>query len=100
MFKIKYDYAGDRERDGLVIEEMPLYGLERALGESSEIPNEGPTIAFRTVDDDGTWTHQGELTDDDECINQSAALRWAEADAGATRIFVRRPGQGWKEEIG
>src|SRR3954462_4100349 len=98
MFKITADYAGERERDGLVVESMPLYGIERVMGESDEIPNEGPTVPFRTVDDDGEQCHQGVLTDDDECVNQSAALRWAEADAGATRIFVRRE-TGWKEEI-
>lgn len=98
MIQIDHDYAGGRERDGLVIESMPLYGIERAMGEDDAIPNTGPLVPFRTVDDDGEWCHQGRLTDDDECINQSAALRWAESDAGATRIFVKRI-DGWKEEI-
>src|SRR4051812_43240046 len=90
--------------DGEVFEpfelaEMPLYGMERLMGETGEIPNEGPMVQFRLYDDDGNFCYAGQLTDDDEALNQVAALRYGETDVGATVIKVRREG-GFVEEIG
>jgi hypothetical protein len=77
----------------LEITEMPLYGIERAMGESGEIPDGIPTTRFRLYDDDGNHLYSGVLTDDEDCLNQSAALRWGESMAGATVIKVFRAGQ-------
>lgn len=85
-------------RAGETIYSMPLYGLERAAGLSDEIPDEGDLIRFRLFDDDGQLMYEGRLHDDDECANQSAALRFGEADVGATRIEVYRDG-AWRQEI-
>jgi hypothetical protein len=58
-----------------------------------------PLIPFRLYDDDGELYYEGILHDDEECLNQSAALRWAEGDAGCTTIKVLRNNE-WELEIG
>lgn len=83
---------------------MPLYGLEKAMGNFGEddvLPTarDKPPVEFRMYDDDGELYYEGVVDDDDECINQSAALRFGEADAGCTTIKVKRDGE-WKQEIG
>lgn len=88
----------DRAEGNFDLDTMPLYAMERAMGETEEIPNEGPTIPFKMYDDDGEYCYGGELTDDEECLNQVAALRYGESDYGATRIEVRREGK-WIQEI-
>jgi len=58
-------------------------------------------IDFRLFDDDGELYYEGRLHDDDECLNQSAALKWGEGFAGCTEIQVnRQDGRGWVVEIG
>jgi hypothetical protein len=90
---------GKKSRAGETIEEMPLFGIEKIMGEDPSLPRTDLTmIAFRLYDDDGELYYQGRLHDDDECINQAAALRFGEADAGCTRIEVRRDGE-WVQEI-
>jgi hypothetical protein len=95
---IDKDYD-DGSRNGETIESMPLYAIERVAGLDDAIPVEGELIRFRLFDDDGELMYEGRLHDDDECENQTAALRFGEADVGATRIEVCRDGE-WKVEIG
>lgn len=86
------------DRTGTVLGNMPLYGIEKVLGVNDHIPA-GTLVPFRLYDDDGELYYEGRLSDDDECENQSAALRFGEADAGATTILVQRNGE-WVQEIG
>lgn len=85
------------------IDVMPLYGIERAMGLPDALPNaaecDGKTVQFKLYDDDGEYCYGGVLDDDDECLNQSAALRWGETDYGATEIRVLRDGK-YIAEIG
>src|SRR5215471_15138251 len=97
MIKVEKDHI-DGDSINLTISSMPLYGIERVLGESDEIPNIGEEIPFKLFDDDGELYYSGILTDDDECENQTAALRWGESYAGCTRIEVFRNGE-WDQEI-
>jgi hypothetical protein len=87
------------DRSGTVLEETPLYGVERVMGIDPAIPAGDNLVKFRLFDDDGELYYEGRLTDDDECENQSAALRFGEADAGCTTILVLR-GHMWTQEIG
>jgi len=98
MFTITVDKIDDGEAVGTVVEEMPLYGIERAMGQDPAVPGHGPTVQFRLLDDDGEVYYLGELTDDDECLNQSAALRWGETMSGCAWIEVKR-GNAWMAEI-
>ena len=86
-------------RSGTVLNETPQYGIERAMGVDPSIPAGDNLVKFRLFDDDGELYYEGRLTDDDDCENQSAALRFGEADAGATVILVERNGE-WVMEIG
>jgi hypothetical protein len=99
MITIRDDgrYSGAKPRT-ITLDQMPLYAIERAMGETGEIPNDGPTVQFRLYDDDGEFCYGGTLTDDDDCLNQAAALRYAEGDVGATMIKVLREG-GYVQEI-
>jgi hypothetical protein len=56
-------------------------------------------VKFRLYDDDGELYYEGVLEDDDDCENQTAALRWGESMAGCTRITVERDGE-YVQEIG
>jgi len=89
----------DKKDVDIKIEAMPLYGIERLLGEDDSIPTDGPETKFRLYDDDGELMASGVLTNDDECENQSAALRWGESMFGCTYIEVYLDG-GWTQEIG
>jgi hypothetical protein len=89
----------DAGRAGSTLEETPQYGVEKVLGIDPSIPSTGKLVPFRLYDDDGELYYEGRLTDDDECENQSAALRFGEADAGCTTILVEREGV-WTQEIG
>ncbi len=82
-----------------VLPSMPLYGIERAGGVDDTLATEGDPYPFLCLDDDGNLTHAGWLVNDEDCTNQSAALRYAETDAGATRILIFGP-NGWEQEIG
>jgi hypothetical protein len=84
------------------VDQMPLYGVERAMGVDAALPGaaecDGRTATFKLYDDDGEYCYGGVLDDDEECLNQVAALRYGESDYGATRIEVRREGK-WIQEI-
>lgn len=83
-----------QEKLALEIHRMPLYGIERVLGMDDELPAFGlPFVEFKLYDDDDNLLYKGALSDDDEAVNQSAALRWGETMAGATTILVRRNGK-------
>lgn len=102
MFTITKDLICDGLDDsavGTVVEEMPLYGIERLIGEDATIPGDGKTVAFRLYDDDGELYYEGTMTDDEDAANQSAALRWGESFAGCTTVKVKR-GRKWTQEIG
>ena len=102
MFTITRDLICDGEADssvGTTVEEMPLYGIERVMGVDPAVATATERVKFRLYDDDGELYYEGELDDDDDCENQSAALRWGEAMAGCTRIDVLRDGK-WIGEIG
>lgn len=108
MIVIDKDHIFDGEgqtRAGVTIDTMPQYIIERILGEGEQtLPDaldvgEGKLVRFRLYDDDGELYYEGRLHDDDECVNQSAALRFGESDAGCTTIKVLRDGE-WKQEIG
>jgi len=99
MIRFTFDHFEDREVD-FTIESMPQYGIEKVLGLDDSIPNGNlPTVKFKLFDDDGSLMYEGELSDDDECENQSAALRWGETMAGCTTIKVERNGT-FVQEIG
>ncbi len=83
---------------GEVLDEMPLYGLERAMGESPILTHDGSVTAFRMLDDDNNVTHRGKLNNDDNCDNQLAALRFGVIDAGATQIEILH-NNIWIQEI-
>lgn len=90
----------DGEKMSLEIHECPQYALERILGIDPSLPAFGlPFVRFQLFDDDGELYYSGALSDDDECENQSAALRWGEAMAGCTTIKVERQGK-YVQEIG
>lgn len=86
------------DRSGTILEETPLFGIEKVLGVDPTLPASDNLVKFRLFDDDNELYYEGRLTDDDECENQSAALRFGEADAGAVTILVERNGQ-WIQEI-
>ena len=94
---VRFDKWG-ADDEPLEISSMPQYGIERIMGEDDSIPDTEASVRFRCYDDDGELTHTGSLDDDEDCMNQSAALRAAETDAGATRIEVYRQDE-WKQEI-
>jgi hypothetical protein len=91
--------APEFDRTGTVLEEAPLYVIEKVMRVNPSIPAGDNMIKFKLFDDDGELYYEGRLTDDAECENQSAALRFGEADAGCTLIIVERNGQ-WVQEIG
>lgn len=92
---------GDPEfdRTGTVLNETPLHGIEKVMGVDPAIPAGDNFVTFRLFDDDGELYYEGRLTDDSECENQSAALRFGEADTGCTTILVNR-NDVWTQEIG
>lgn len=99
MIRVAYDHL-DGKRMSEEIDETPLYGMERVLGIDPALPAFGlPFVRFQLFDDDGELYYSGALSDDDECENQSAALRWGEAMAGCTTIKVERQGK-YVQEIG
>ena len=80
--------------------------LAAAIGlESERLPVAGddgrelPKVQFRLYDDDGELYYEGRCHDDDECLNQEAALAYGMNDAGCTTIKVLRDGK-WVQDIG
>ncbi len=99
MLKFTYDHDGHQHIDETV-DTMPLYGIEKMMGVDDTLPAaHADLIKFKAYDDDGGLMAEGLLHDDDEASNQSAALRFAEAEWGCTTIKVLRDG-GWTQEIG
>jgi hypothetical protein len=99
---ITRDLICDGDDDSCVgtrIEEMPLYGIERIIGIDPTIPTGTAKVAFRLYDGDEKLYYEGELDDDPDAANQSAALRWGETMAGCATIRVKR-GRKWMAEIG
>lgn len=77
-----------------------MLGFEsEKLPTHDESGKELPLIRFRLFDDDGELYYAGELHDDGECENQSAALAFGANDAGCTEILVERDGR-WTQELG
>ena len=105
-FTITTEYEGGCAHDeSITVEHMPLYGIERVAGIDDSLPGDKRASGarfqtrFRLLDDDGELCYEGMLDDDEDCANQTAALRWGETMAGATTILVRR-GPKWVQEIG
>ena len=105
-FKITVDLMDpDYSTLGTWHNQMPLYGIERAAGLDDSLPALVADVKFRLYDDDDELCYEGVLHDDDECINQQAALRWGESNAGCTTIKVWKTlpptrGFAWVQEIG
>lgn len=108
-FIIRYDAVSDGAEIGRRFDKIPLYGIERAMGIDDTLPDaeDGSKlllVKFKMYDDDGELYYEGELHDDADCMNQSAALRWGESNAGCTTIKVFREGSEsgdrWIQEIG
>jgi hypothetical protein len=88
--KSRRDYGEEHTR-------IPV--VAAAIGIESEPLPAGPDrIPFRLYDDDGELYYEGVLDDDDECLNQEAALAFGMTDAGCTTIKVLRAGE-WVQEI-
>lgn len=90
MWKVTWDHLDHKKvtdvEGGITVDGDPL-------------PDEGTVIKFRMFDDDGELYFSGELTDDDECVNQVSALSWGTWDSGCTTIKVERNGV-WEQDIG
>ena len=89
----EFDRTGYSEEHTRIAYEAAFLGFQ-----SEPLPT-GEKIHFQLFDDDGELYYEGELDDDDECLNQLHCLKWAEGDAGCTTIKVLRDGE-WKAEIG
>lgn len=99
MIRVMHDHLDDTMMC-VEITEAPLYAMERILGIDPTLPGDGlPTVSFKLFDDDGELYYSGVLSDDDECENQSAALRWGETMAGCAIVKVKRNGE-FVQEIG
>lgn len=102
MWKITKDRIsepGEESRVGTSEEHSRIPIMMAVAGmQSEELPSDGPMVAFRLKDDDGEVYYEGELHDDDECLNQEAALSYGMNDAGCTTIEVKRDG-AWVVEI-
>jgi hypothetical protein len=82
-----------------VIGESINIGLGNIMPDYVDLPNTQPLVAFKLFDDDGELYYEGVLHDDDECLNQQAALAYGMTDAGCTTIKVKRDGK-WVQDIG
>lgn len=104
-FTITKDLISERPDDAFdregVTRRYPLVPIQAHLAgyKPEKLPDNYPLVPFRLMDDDCEVYYEGELHDDPECLNQSAARDWGEADAGAVRIQVERGGK-WVYEIG
>lgn len=79
----------------VVMGESPYPGLPSVDEDGVEYP----LVRFRLLDDDREVYYGGLLHDDPEALNQTAALRFGEGDAGCTIIEMKR-GEKWEVEIG
>jgi hypothetical protein len=102
MWEIDKDYInteeGDINRVGVTGETANI-GFGLIMPEWIDLPRNAPKVRFRMKDDDGQVYYEGWLHNDDECLNQDAALHYGRADAGCTTIEVKLGGK-WVQEIG
>lgn len=73
-------------------------GLGPIMPEIIELPTTEEKTSFRMKDDDGQVYYGGWLHNDDEGLNQQAALDFGMHDAGCTTIEVNIDGK-WIQEI-
>lgn len=101
MWEIDRDYInadyGSESREGFKGETINV-GLGPILPEIIELPTTNEKTRFRMKDDDGEVYYGGWLHNDDEGLNQQAALEFGMHDAGCTTIEVKI-GNEWKQEI-
>lgn len=87
--------VGHQEEDSRISAQAVFMGMK-----SEPLPSDlWPLVKFRLRDEDGNVFYWGELHDDDDCLNQDAALSFGAADVGATHIEIYRGGK-WVQEIG
>lgn len=103
-WQIDHDFIDEADggREGYAEEHTRIPIAAAAAGFQSEllpVTENDNHVTFRLYDDDGELYYEGSCHDDDECLNQEAALRWAEGYAGCTTIKVLRNG-AWTQEIG
>ena len=97
--KSRVGYSEEHMR--IPVEAVVLGAESPKLPDTDDKGKKLPVIDFQMFDDDGELYYTGRLHDDDECLNQEAALKYGEADAGCTLIQVnRQDGKGWVTEIG
>lgn len=94
MWKITKDHIKDKDEEG---REGVTGEIWWDLGGSFDLPK-GPKHRFKMYDDDGILYYEGWLHDDDEGLNQLAALNYGMGDAGCTTIKVFVNGE-WVQEI-
>lgn len=89
-----FNRTGETKEYALLPLQAYLVGIK-----PQKLPDNYPPVKFRLLDDDDEVYYIGTLHDDPECLNQSAARDYGEADAGAVKIQVERGGK-WVYEIG
>lgn len=94
MWEIDKDHIKDKDEEG---REGVSGETWNDFGGSFDLPK-GPKTRFKMYDDDGELYYEGWLHNDDECLNQLAALSYAKRDAGCTTIKVLIEGR-WVQEI-
>ena len=99
MWEIDRDYIndGDDKRVGFTGETVNV-GLGPIMPEIITLPH-GPVARFRMRDDDGEVYYGGWLHNDDDCLNQQAALDFGMCDAGCTIIEIKVGNGKWKQEM-
>lgn len=88
-------------RVGLEWTATPGVDYDYAFNSHAVAPDSIPfeKMRFRILDDDGEVYYGGWLYNDVEGTNQFVVLKWAERDAGATEIQVKKNDE-WVTEIG
>lgn len=99
MWEIDRDYINDEYNKRVGMQGYSTnVGLGPILPEWIDLPTANETTRFRMKDDDGQVCYGGWLHNDDEGLNQSAALDFGMRDAGCTTIEVKVD-EEWKQEI-
>lgn len=101
MWEIDRDYITEKDetnRVGVTGETVNV-GAGIVAPEFITLPP-GPVTRFRMKDDDGNVYYGGWLHNDDEGLNQQAALEFGRHDAGCTTIEVKDASGLWIQEIG
>lgn len=102
MWEIDRDYIKDKGTTGRVgtTGETINVGFGPIAPNIVDLPG-GPVVRFRMLDDDDNPYYGGWLHNDNECLNQQAALAYGMNDAGCTIIEIKEPNtKDWKREIG